>query len=106
MIEVIDRLLAVADPQGEAARRLTALRAQVAQNVMLGPGPRRYIQALLARLDNIECQHLQADGVCAARLGSRASGVRCQFDDIDQRFDHCARYARPVDRRTTGKEVL
>lgn len=97
MIDLIDSLLAVANPEGETAARLRRYRSQIENNVMLGTGVRAWLQSLVAKLDNVECGHLLRDGKCRAR-----HGAACQYLVA---FRRCPTYTRPVDRRR-GKEVL
>jgi hypothetical protein len=66
VIEIIDQLLAVADPEGENATRLRRWRADIEAGIFLGPGPRSYIQKLVTAIDNIECRWLDSTGVCVS----------------------------------------
>lgn len=104
MIDVIDSLLAVADPEGEAAARLRRWRAQVERSVMLGPGPLAYINRLLRRLENVECRWLALNGGC---MGVN-QGYPCSFTADGRRFAQCPGYdGRPrPDRRRAQREVL
>jgi hypothetical protein len=86
LLENIERLLAHADPEGEAHARLSRYRDQARANVMLGPGPRAYVAALFARLENIECEHLDGRGACVL-LGGDCGHVG--------HFRACSRYKAP-----------
>lgn len=102
MIDTIDRLLAVADPDGEPARLLKKWRGQLERHVMLGPGPISYINGLLRRLDNPECRWLTNDGRC---LG-RNAGAYCPYNEPNGRFSACNGFdSRPRAPRS-GKEIL
>lgn len=83
LLENIELLIEHADPEGEAFARLTRYRAHVLANVMLGPGPRSYIASLFARLENIECEHLDSLERC------KVYGGACNHAE---RFSRCPAY--------------
>ena len=66
--DLIDELIEVARPGGQAHRRLLKYRNQVARNVMLGPSVLKYINGLKEKIsDNIECRFMTQLGKCRAR---------------------------------------
>ena len=64
LIDTLDELIGLADPEGVNYGRLMKLRDSVARNVMIGPSARRFIQELVQRKDNIECRYLRSGGDC------------------------------------------
>lgn len=100
MIEVIERLLAVADPEGENATRLRRWRADVEAGVFLGSGVRRAIQQLVIDVDNIECRWLCRDGECRGIN----SGAHCPHSDPGGHYAKCHGF-KPA-REGKGKAVL
>jgi hypothetical protein len=62
--DTINRLLKYADPEGEVHDELVSMSETVERGVMLGPKSRRMLMKLTEMVDNIECRHLQYDGMC------------------------------------------
>lgn len=100
MIEVIDQLLAVADPDGENASRLRRWRADAEAGVFLGPGVRRAIQQLVIAIDNIECRWLHRNGEC---WGVNA-GAHCPHNAPGGHYAKCHGF-KPA-REGKGKDIL
>ncbi len=85
MEEALEFLIANSRPGGSTIKKLLKIQDQVRRNVFLGPKTHRYINDLVAKLDNIECQGLTRNGGCKFILERK----RCSHKD---RYSACERY--------------
>ena len=90
LLETLDGLLKVADPEGRNYVRLLKIRDQVTRNVMIGPKALRFVERMVQRVsDNVECRNVLRDGQC--RL------PRIPDCDHTENYKECPHYdpARP-----------
>jgi len=84
--EILETLIAHADPEGMNYKRLSKILEQVRRNVFIGPNSRRYIRECVQKFDNIECAALSRDGKCMKKRGAKDC-------DYKKRFSECPIYS-------------
>jgi len=62
--ERVEYLIGRADPAGEARPRLETIRGALVLGKLLSSGDRRFVQACVDRLDDIECENINGIGLC------------------------------------------